>query len=553
MELVGLGIQSAVISPGSRSSALAISADIAGMNLTIQLDERVAAFYALGQAKATGVPSVLICTSGTAGANYLPAIVEANHAGIPLIVCTADRPPELRYLGAGQTVDQQHLYGSHVRWSYEVPVVSEVDSHFAGVLALRSGHTAVKQCGPVHLNWPFREPLETQRGIVAPSRIQRPLKMFRSRPASGRLQELGAANERGLIVVGPAELRQSTALEVSRFARQWGWPIIADPASGLRCSANANGAVVVTTAELLLASPVFLENLEQCEAIVRVGNSPTSKAFRIWLESTSPEALVLVNPGTDWADPTGSVTEIVSGPIEGAFAVELDSPRQSKWLDRWASAESRVRSTVNDFFVTNNSELAVVRWLIKELDRAGQPVSVMASNSMPVRALDLTMPVTDTPLMIYANRGASGIDGVVATASGIASTTDERTFAIVGDVAAIHDFGGLAAATRLGIDNLTVLVIDNDGGGIFSFLPIAESIDRSQFDHLFTTPHGTDIGAIAQAIGFDVFFVNGLDSIVPEATGRPQLLLFATTAEATIAAVEELRDQVNLALMSHCI
>ena len=550
-DLAGLGVRSAVVSPGSRSSALAIAADVAGLDVTMQLDERVAGFHALGQAKSSGLPPILICTSGTAGANYLPAIIEANHAGVPLIVCTADRAPELRHWGAGQTIDQLHLYGPHVRWFHEVPVASEVDTDLAGVLALRCVTTAVRDRGPVHLNWPFREPLEPPGALVAPSTVQRPLRSAQPRPSSPELHELAVAHVRGLIVVGPAELRRSVALEISGFARRWGWPIIADPASGLRVTDSADDAVVITTAELLFGSSAFLADLEPCEVIVRIGTSPTSKAFRLWLESARPETLALVDPGTDWSDPTGSVTSVIAGPLEGAFAVEPDEPRHSAWLDRWAAAESVARTSADSFLADDLSELCVVRRLMVDLERGGDPTSIMVSNSMPVRDLDLAMPVVSMPLDVYANRGANGIEGIVATAAGIASMNGRRTFAILGDVAAIHDLGGLAAAARLSVDNLTVVVIDNGGGAIFSFLPVANVVDGPQFSKLFATPHGTDIGAFADALGFDVSVCEADNFAVPQPTGQPQLVLVNTTANATVAAVANLRDRVDQALIDH--
>lgn len=548
-DLRGLGVRSAVVSPGSRSAALSIAADVAGLDITVQLDERVAGFHALGEAKVTGLPSVLICTSGTAGANYLPAVIEANHAGLPLIVCTADRAPELRHWGAGQTIDQLHLYGNHVRWFHEVPVASEVDQRLAGALALRAATTAVHDRGPVHLNWPLREPLEPDGALVAPPTVQRPLRSVQPRPPSTALRELAADHERGLIVVGPAELRRSTALEIAGFAHRWGWPIIADPASGFRAAASADEAVVITTAELLFASKPFVEGLDACEAIVRVGNSPTSKAFRLWLESADLNIVTLVDPGTDWSDPTGSVSSVVPGPLEGAFAAEPTGPRSSDWLRHWATAESIALHAVDDFVVSSESELSVARGLIDQVVASGQSAAVMVSNSMPIRDLDLTMPVVDAPLTIYANRGANGIDGVVATATGIAATSGHATYVVIGDVATVHDLGGLAAAARLGINNLTVIVIDNDGGGIFSFLPVAQAIDESRFSKLFTTPHGTDLAAIASALGYDVSICTAADFVVAEPAGKPRLVLVRTTVDATTNAVRALRGRVDQALI----
>lgn len=549
-ELRAAGVTDAVISPGSRSTPLALSARAVGMRVTVQLDERVAAFHALGQGRATGVASVLICTSGTAGANYLPAVIEANHSEVPMIVCTADRPPELRQWGAGQTIDQVHLYGTNVRWFHEVPVSGDVGSEHARSLALRAVSVAAHDRGPVHLNWPFREPLEPLAELQPPTTTLDPPVSRVSEP-SRQLHELAVRHSCGLLVVGPADLGPGPANEILEFALRHGWPVVADSASGLRSHGHGSRTALITTGELLFASDAFTASLPRCEIVVRVGPAPTSKAYRLWLERERPPTLVLVAPSVDWADPTGSVTHVVPGPLAGVFSTDdapRAEPRRTEWTEQWEEAEAiaaRAAAGVLDLASPDPSELTWTASLVEHVAAEG-PANLVVSNSMPVRDVDVAMRKAPD-LRVIANRGANGIDGVIATAAGVAQTTEIPTWVLVGDIAAVHDLGGLAAVARLGLTNLTVFVIDNDEGGIFSFLPVAKVVDADAFTQLFATHHGTDITAVGAALGFDVF-----EPAVPEdladlkpAVDAPRLVLVRTTAARTLAHMAALKAAVD--------
>ena len=547
-ELKALGVTRAVVSPGSRSTPLALCARAAGLAITVQIDERVAAFHALGHAKVTGLPAVLICTSGTAGANYLPAVIEADHGGTPMIVCTADRPPELRRWGAGQTIDQLHLYGPHVRWFQELPVGGDADKRLAPATALRAVVTSVHQEGPVHLNWPFREPLEPSGELDVPTTASSVLPARPAAAPSAVLASVAARAERGIIVAGPARWSERACREVVAFASRWGWPILADPASGFRAQAGP----VVTTAELLLATPAFVSSLPDAEIVVAIGGSLTSKAYRLWLEGNPPPRAVLVAPGTDWAAPTGVLTDVIPGPVDGLFGDVAGPARSTTWTDSWRRADEEAGRVVAAELESDNSELAATRSLLDALGASDEPACLVVSNSMPIRDLDVVMHAAGARVDVVANRGANGIDGVIATGAGIAEASGRPTVLLVGDVAAVHDIGGLAAAARLDLDNLTVVLIDNDGGGIFAFLPIADRIDQASFSELFLTPHGTDLAAVGAALGYEVVDVARANAVGQAAVASPRhgprLVRFQTTAAATVTAMAGLRAGVARAL-----
>ena len=552
VELASLGVTDVVVSPGSRSTALVLAAEAAGADITIHHDERVAAFHALGAAKQNRRPVALVCTSGTASANYHPAVIEAHHANVPLIVCTADRPPELREWGAGQTIDQTHLFGRSVRWFHEIAVAGEVPADSATALALRAYTAAADGRGPVHLNWPFREPLEPS------GPLHRPLARLSATPrpvsaASPRLAELAGATARGLIVVGPNDIGDRSAAQLMRCAQACGWPVLADPGSGLRSGPSADSSLLVTTCELLLGVDEFTAELGRAEVIFRVGPSPTSKAYRLWLEREGCDQLVLVDPGSEWGDPTGSVTEVVPGPLEGLFDFDIElTARETGWLTYWADGERRARAAADDFLKRDPGELGAVSTLIEYVGEVGSQASVVVSNSMPIRELDLAMRPSQTPLRVLANRGASGIDGVLATAGGAATNSSERVWVLLGDVATLHDLGGLAAIPRLGLTNVTAVVVDNDGGGIFSMLPVADAISPETFSRLFTTPHRTDIGSVARALGWSVHDVDSTETLAQaleaSAAAGPSLVWIKTDIDSMTSGLSALRSAVGDAL-----
>lgn len=516
-ELAAQGVSHVCISPGSRSTPLCLAAAAVerasggALRTSIHLDERAAGFFALGAAKVLGRPVALVCTSGTAAANYLPAIVEARHASVPLIALTADRPPELRDRGAGQTIDQQRLYGAHALWFHEVAVAESagpVPRHARTLAARAVACASGPPRGPVHLNWPLREPLEPECAPIAASAI--PREPSRSRvalaarapsPSPAALEwitSLARECERGVLALGPTD--RDVARAASRFARAAGWPVLADPAS----SARAQGDVAVAHSDLFLRDAEFAR-AHAPEVVVRIGGSPTSKPQRRWLEAQPPRELVLVDPDRAWNDASALATRWLDDDAEAlcdAAAAELERApraRARSWLDAFVRAD-RAAARAIDRLLSSSSPLGspgIVRTLAEALP---PDVWLYASNSMAVRDVDAYWPLEPRARRILASRGASGIDGVTSSALGAAFASGRRGFLLTGDLAFLHDVGGLVGAASLDLD-LTIVVVNDDGGAIFSYLPIAKHGEAVDFERLFRTPHGRDLAHAAALAG----------------------------------------------------
>ena len=544
-ELKALGVTNAIISPGSRSTPLVLSAKQVGLDVVVHLDERVAAFHALGAAKATRIPSILICSSGTAAANYLPAVVEANHAATPMIICTADRPPELRQWGEGQTINQVGLYGNNVRWHYDLPVASEINESHARSTAFRAWSMSTSRLqGPVHLNWPFRKPLEPTQKLETPEASLSPESSYQEEmPRSSSLVSLAKEYERGLITVGPNNLQDKELDALLAFSSDSGWPILADPCSQLRDRGSLSSAPIITSGELLFAEEQFTSLLDQVDVIVHVGLPATSKAYRLWKQETPPTRYVIVSPGVDWPDPSHEVTDIIQGSITAAFS-EPSSGRgpNSRWCELWTKHNGIALEAVKRHVLENQSELSLASRILSSIPSG---TSLMLSNSMIVRDAELVLQNMKSDVKVISNRGANGIDGVISTGIGVSSSSGGRCLVLVGDVAAVHDIAGLVAAGRLQSD-VVIVVIDNGGGAIFSFLPIAKEIDNDSFEHLFTTPHHTNLIDIASSAGVQSqviessLDVEGLLGRAFESKG-PSLFLCNTSVEETVKAYEEMR------------
>lgn len=534
--LASLGVTDAVISPGSRSGPLALCFHAQPRIRTwVQMDERAAGFFALGLGRATGRPAVLVCTSGTAAANYLPAVVEASHAGVAMIVCTADRPPELRGWGSPQTIDQVGLYGTAARWSIDLPVPGD-GSPEASVEAASAdaavgwAETAVEVAsgsdpGPVHLNWPLREPLEPLGAVPVPGAGAEPLAGDAGRDADrdpadpaglaslAGLAEIVAGHERGVVVAGPwpaggLDRELAWAAEAGRFAAWAGWPLIGEPVTHVRGRANrfnrSRGdrvevppTCVVASAEHLLADEDLAEALRP-DAAVLVGRTVTTKPVRLWLERTRPRRVVLVDPEDRWERAVFRLTGHVPAPVESLGSITTGAAPSGRgvpggWLDAWARLDEAARGAVEG--ATDGSRLLSARASRVLAGALPDGAVLVATNSLPVRDLDAF--VFDTGSVICcANRGAAGIDGSASTALGIAAAYPSRTVALYsGDLALLHDLGGLAAAARLGLHLITVCV-DNDGGEIFSLLPVADRVPVDDFEQLFRTPHGLDLSRL---------------------------------------------------------
>ncbi|MDE0655383.1 MAG: 2-succinyl-5-enolpyruvyl-6-hydroxy-3-cyclohexene-1-carboxylic-acid synthase [Acidimicrobiaceae bacterium] len=512
--LAALGVTEAVISPGSRSTPLTLCFDAQrGMRTWIQLDERSAGFFALGMGRASGRPAVLVCTSGTAAANYLPAVVEASHAGIPMIVCTADRPPELRGWGSPQTIDQVGLYGTAVRWSIDLPVPDEAGGGAAAgwaeaAIASASG----RDPGPVHLNWPLREPLEPVSTIPGPVASSAETGAGHAGEDDGRappaelaqLARIVAECERGVVVAGPwpgggldRERRWAAAAE--RFAAWAGWPLVGEPVTHVRGRSHPGGnqersGCVVATADHLLADKTLGEELRP-DAAVLVGRTATTKPVRLWLERTRPRHVVLIDPEDRWEHAVFRLTGHMPASVEalGSITSGASPPgrgRDGGWLDTWSKLDRAARKAIGAA-IDGDPQLSA-RTARDLVDALPADAVLVATNSLPVRDLDAF--VFDTgPVVCAANRGAAGIDGSASTALGIAAADPSATVALyTGDLALLHDLSGLAAADRLGL-HLIAVCVDNDGGEIFSLLPVADRIPPQDFERLFRTPHRVDL------------------------------------------------------------
>ncbi len=493
-ELVRCGVEHACTSPGSRSTPLVVSLAGEGrLRATSHLDERSGGFFALGVAKASGRPAVLACTSGTAAANYAPAVIEAYEARVPLLVLTADRPPELRDVGAGQTIDQVKLYGRAAKWFLEVDdaPATEARLRFLRALACRAVWTATDgRPGPVHLNFSLREPLVLDDDEELPRREPggggrpdgRP--WVRRLPVPAATADLRLSGRFPVLVAGRME-RPGDGDAVATFATRARWPLLADPLSGAR-----RGEAAVAHYDALLRVPNWGAGFAP-DLVVRVGDLPTSKPLRQWLGALPGVRQIALDPETAWQDPDAGVDEIhAAGPQ--ALAAE---PLDGTWLDAWRRADATARTAMGGVLGGELSEPAVA---VRTAAALGPGDTLFVASSTPVRDLE-TFAVTGA--RVLANRGANGIDGTASTALGVAAASAGRTVLLTGDVALLHDLGGLLAARRTGT-TLTVVLVNNDGGGIFHFLPVGRDADAVFEEHV-ATPHGVDFAHAAALYGFE--------------------------------------------------
>jgi 2-succinyl-5-enolpyruvyl-6-hydroxy-3-cyclohexene-1-carboxylate synthase len=523
-EWVRAGVTHAVVCPGSRSTplALAVAAE-PRLELSIRLDERSAGFCALGIGMATGRPAVLVVTSGTAAAELHPSVVEAGLARVPMLVCTADRPPELWDVGAPQTIDQTRLFGSSVRWFADPGVPDEASRPAWRSLASRAVAEAVAGPtgpGPVHLNLPFREPL---LGDAALGRIPvgRPESMPWHQvgagpvaPPDGVVADLvGPAGfipgSRGLIVAGAG--CGDPAL-VYRLAESLDWPVMADPRSGLRRPHPR----LVSAADGILRAPKFVGD-HRPDVILVLGERWASKVVTAF-SAGSPR--VVVDPSGGWPDPERSAGRMIRCDptlLCEALAAAV-GPRQmddgGEWASDWHQAEAAARGAIDEALGDHDgwTEPALAHRLMRVLPARSR---LVVSSSMPIRDVEaFGAPRTDPP-QVFANRGANGIDGVVSTALGVACSAGP-TVALVGDLAFLHDVSALVGP-RDQTASLTVVVADNGGGGIFSFLPPATNLDPAVFERLFGTPQAPDVAAVAAGFGWSTDEVD--ETAGPDALG----------------------------------
>ncbi len=487
---VRLGMRHAVIAPGSRSTPMALAlATRTQLSVQIVHDERSAAFIALGVGLVSGVPAALLCTSGTAATHFHAAVVEADLSGVPMLVLTADRPPELQGIGAPQTIDQTELYGGVVRRFID-PGVATADG-FGGWrdLATDWWMSAVgADPGPVHVNLPFREPLVGVAGSL-PSVVEVPVAesdgWFMMRPEVAELAAM-LDRPRGVIVAGAGV---DDVAAVGALAHALQWPVFADPRSGCRHLPQA-----VACFDSLVRATDFAA-AHRPTAVLHLGEAPASKVLGQWLQSTGA-VHVQVHAQQRTIDPLGIVTERVYGQpstVCNELTPLVSGATGTPWLAQWIDAESRAQAALEAALAQSLSEPAVARVL------SGIDAHLVVSSSMPVRDVEW-FGQAGVRTAVHSNRGANGIDGVIATGIGVALATGDATVVYVGDVAFCHDQSSLTALAGRRL-TLTIVVTDNDGGGIFSFLPQATTLPAERFEQLFGTPHGTDLIALAGAHG----------------------------------------------------
>lgn len=486
-----------VISPGSRSTPLALAClQHSGLKTWVQVDERSAAFFALGLAKACRQPVILVCTSGSAPANWYPAVIEADMGAVPLILLSADRPAELRDCGANQSIDQTHLFGSHVRAFHELPA-ADVRPEMLNYLRTLTAQVA-DQCrwplpGPVHVNVPLREPLVPvgtfpKAQVMEPVAVSHPLLSLPAEEAATLASEL--ASGKGLIVCGDGQLGPDFPEAVVSLARKLACPVLADPLSGLRFGSHERTSVLCRYDAFLRRSSVQ-ESLRP-DWVLRFGAMPASRTLQQFLSDQPGIPHLVVDANGRWPDPLHQATRLVRAdpPIlcsQLAAAIELAAP--SSWLSAFQAEEQRAAGLAQQ---DAPLEAAVVNAIVALLPDGG---ALFSGNSMAIRDLDAYSGSSTRSLRIIGNRGASGIDGNVSTAAGLAAGSKSPVVALLGDLAFYHDMNGLLAARGL---DVVFVVLNNGGGGIFEYLPQSQLED---FERAWLTPLGLDFSHAARMYG----------------------------------------------------
>ncbi len=507
-----LGLTTAVICPGSRSTPLAIAfARHDKVEAIPVLDERSAGFFALGIARQKAQPVVIVCTSGTAGANFYPAVIEARESRVPLLVLTADRPPELRDCHSGQTIDQVKLYGYYPSWQTELATPS-LEMSMLAYLRQTAIHAWERSLfpvpGPVHLNIPFRDPLaplpqpaagalmsqfqpEDFFGAVSPllSRLE-----VRTEVLTANLKEEWLGCERGIIIAGVAQPQQPQEYcqAIAHLCKSLGWPVLAEGLSPVRNYAQLN-PYVISTYDLILRNRHLAQQLKPAVAI-QVGDLPTSKELRTWLESTQPRRWA-IDPSYENLDPLhGKTAHLRMSAVEtrlGALQNRKVGFACSEYLQLWYNAEAKVRAAVDGTMAAMEEIIEPkVAWLLSQVLPPATPVFI--ANSMPVRDVEFFWAPNNSGIQPYFNRGANGIDGTLSTALGVAHR-NQSSVMLTGDLALLHDTNGFLLRNKF-VGNLTIVVINNNGGGIFEMLPIAQF--EPPFEEFFAAPQDIDFAQL---------------------------------------------------------
>lgn len=563
-ELARAGVRHAVIAPGSRSTPLVIALSQEPRITTHSIiDERSAAFFALGLALETGIPAALVCSSGTATANFYPAVVEAHYSNVPMLVLTADRPHELRDSGANQTVDQIRLYGNHVLWSVDVAppesnpsevVVRSLRTLANRAVALASGPIG----GPVHLNFPLRKPLEpipvasdNISVMGSPRDDGRPYTVLSRgtlQPTGAQLDDLAAlvrGSRRGLVVAGPRTPGGALPPALTAFAQATGYPVLADPLSNLRWP---DVPVIGAYDNFLAAAPALLDGID---LLIHVGALPASKTLEDFFVKNSVPNVVLITENGIWTDPYHRLTHLLHADAAAVFsglASRIAAPVVDRaWADAWRAAEDGAWSALGQHRGAAFFDGGVIGTVADMLPDGAR---LFVASSLPVRHLEQYGQPSAKAVRVYCNRGASGIDGTVSSAFGVAAAAPAPTVLVTGDLAFYHDMNGLLAAKRAGA-KLIIVLVNNDGGGIFKRLPIADF--EPAFTELFVTPHGLDFEPAARLYGFEytrVASYDALETAFAAALSHPGSVIIEarTNAEQDAQARTALAQQVFAAL-----
>ncbi|TMG58846.1 MAG: 2-succinyl-5-enolpyruvyl-6-hydroxy-3-cyclohexene-1-carboxylic-acid synthase [Chloroflexi bacterium] len=514
-ELAAQGVEFACISPGSRSAPIAMALQRhPRIKVLVHIDERCGSFFAVGLGKATGKPAVALSTSGTAAAEFHAAVIEAAYSRTPMIVLTADRPPELQGVGANQAIDQQHLYGSAARWFFDPGVPVELPNAPRLWRRLAARAVAEAATGPVHLNLPFREPLVPPPGQI-PSAEAAPAQAVttgRLLPNQAQVASLASALQRAqhpLVVAGALRDGERLAPALHRL----GLPLLAEPTSQLR---RVESGTAIESYEALLRAGWSLQHGP--DLVIRIGATPTSRVLNRWLAAAAAPTFLL-DPDRAWRDEDHVATNVLACDPQPLLEA-LPVVERAGWREKWVGAGKRATAAIAATLVsTPLHEGHVVRALSVRLPDPGQ---VFIGSSMPIRAADSFWPLVRPQQRFFANRGASGIDGLVSSGLGVATGRDPSpTVLLLGDLSLYHDMNGLWALQRHGI-RATLVVCDNNGGGVFNFLPQAEHQDV--FEEIFATPLGLDLSQVARLYGLvysPVSDRSGLEPAIADAIAAP--------------------------------
>jgi 2-succinyl-5-enolpyruvyl-6-hydroxy-3-cyclohexene-1-carboxylate synthase len=563
-ELARCGVRHAVLSPGSRSTPLAVGLwRQPAIDVSVLVDERSAGFFALGAAQATRRPVAVLCTSGTAAANLHPAVAEADEAAVPLLLLTADRPPELRGIGAGQTIDQLKLFGSSTRWFCEVGTHEADDD---GLLHYRSvacrAYAAARgepRPGPVHLNLAWRDPLAplpVEGDVTASSplalegRGDRPLTAVphsSAAPEPALLDELAeriAAVPRGLVLAG-RQTEPGLRDPVIELADAAGYPVLAEPTSQLRLGPHDRRLVVSRyDAIARLEADALAPDL-----VVRFGDMPTSKALRLWLASLDECRQLVVDPGFGWNEPSNRAETLVradASALANGLADRLSGGGSEDWTTAWIDAERTVAEAVSEELgkVSGPSEPGLQAALGPALADGDL---IYTASSMPIRDQEMFLPPGEADVLFLCNRGANGIDGLVSSGIGAAHASGRPTVIVTGDLGLLHDIGGLAALRDVATP-VRIVIVNNDGGGIFHFLPQDEAMAPDEFEALLGTPRGVDAAKAANMFGIEHRLVGDLGELPDALVAGTGLIEVPVDRQANFARHERLNKAAQSAL-----